>query len=463
MSASLEDDRSNHKRADAGSLDTIVAVATASGHAGIGVVRLSGPRSKAIAETVCGGVLIARHAHHRQFSDSTGTIIDDGIALWFAGPASYTGEDLVELQGHGNPVLLDALVLRCCELGARLARPGEFTERAFLNDRLDLTQAEAVADVINASTVGAARAAIRSLQGEFSTAADQLVKDLITLRVHVESAFDFPDEDIDFLAEAPVRDGLAALRRDVQALEHKARAGMRLQDGAVVVLAGQPNAGKSSLLNRLATRDIAIVTDIPGTTRDVLKITLDINGLPVELVDTAGMRDAQDAIEQEGVRRTRVQLEEADAVLLVYDISQGATQADHDLASECGATPVCWVGNKADLLTSAPVKPVDNPRCEVSALTGEGMDALRQRIADLLSVDGEFTGGTVSARRRHLAALHVAIPALQRAEETLHTGVAGELVAEELRIAQEALESLSGRFTADDLLGEIFSTFCIGK
>lgn len=440
--------------------DTIVAVATPGGRGGIGVVRISGEQAPGIAQSLCGAGLLARKAHHRRFVDGAGQIIDEGIVLWFAAPASYTGEEVVELHGHGNPALLDALVSRCCELGARQARPGEFTERAFLNERIDLAQAEAVADVISAGTLGAARAAIRSLQGELSTGVEQLSSALIALRVQVESALDFPDEEIDFLSEAPTRDALNALQRDLASWQVKAAAGMRLQDGAVVVLAGQPNAGKSSLLNRLAARDIAIVTDVPGTTRDVLKVTLDIDGLPVELVDTAGLREAQDAIEEEGLRRTREQVAHADAVLLVYDLTQGITEKERLLASECGDKPVCWVGNKSDLM-EAGLEPSGG--LIVSALSGSGLGSLREYIANLLVSSDTSSGGAVSARRRQIAALCAVSDALTRAEAVLCCGVGGELVAEELRIAQESLASITGRHTADDLLGEIFSTFCIGK
>ena len=436
-------------------------MSTPPGRGGVGIVRLSGTDAHSIAETVCGCRLQPRRARYRHFSDADGEALDDGVALWFPAPASYTGEDVVELQGHGNPVLLDALVARCCALGARLARPGEFTERAFLNDRLDLAQAESVADLINASTATAARAAARAVQGELSTAVDNLATALTELRVHVESALDFPDEDIDFLAEEPVRRHMSAVVDQATQLLARAAAGARLHEGALVVLAGQPNVGKSSLLNTLASRDVAIVTDVPGTTRDVLRVALDIDGLAVELVDTAGLRDATDAVEREGVRRTREQLAQADAVLLVFDASVGVTDAERELAEDCGDMPLAWIGNKSDLL--AVNSEATSATVAVSALHGTGLAEVRTTIARLLGHDGAMKDGVVSARRRHVDALENATRLLQLAQTQLFAGMGGELVADDLRNAHASLESITGRFTADDLLGEIFSAFCIGK
>ena len=442
-------------------VETIVAVSTPPGRGGVGIVRLSGTDARRIAETVCGCRLQPRRARYRHFSDADGEVLDDGVALWFPAPASYSGEDVVELQGHGNPVLLDALVARCCALGARLARPGEFTERAFLNDRLDLAQAESVADLINASTATAARAAARAVQGELSTAVDNLATALTELRVHVESALDFPDEDIDFLAEEPVRRHMSAVVDQATQLLARAEAGARLHEGALVVLAGQPNVGKSSLLNTLASRDVAIVTDVPGTTRDVLRVALDIDGLAVELVDTAGLRDATDAVEREGVRRTREQLAQADAVLLVFDASVGVTDAERELAEDCGDMPLAWIGNKSDLL--AVNSEATSATVAVSALHGTGLADVRTTIARLLGHDGAMKDGVVSARRRHVDALENATRLLQLAQTQLFAGMGGELVADDLRNAHASLESITGRFTADDLLGKIFSAFCIGK
>lgn len=427
-------------------------------------MRLSGARSRAIAESICGGALSPRRVHHRAFRDGVGSDIDDGVVLWFPAPASYTGEDVVEMQGHGNPVLLDLLVQRCCALGARPARPGEFTERAFLNDRLDLAQAEAVADVINASTAAAARAAVRSLQGEFSSAVGALGTALTTLRVHVESALDFPDEDIDFLSESPVREHMQAVLDQAENLLRTATAGVRLQEGAVVVIAGQPNVGKSSLLNALAAQDIAIVTDVPGTTRDVIRVALDLDGIATEVIDTAGVRDAEDAVEREGVRRAREQLAQADLVLLVFDSAVGITADDLALAATCVTSQVIWVANKADLAPRLAAQWPENS-VQVSARTGDGLDALRASISAALANDTDVADGlgTLSARRRHVAALERACDGLQCAQRNLLASSGGELVAEDLRGAHAALESITGRYTADDLLGEIFSAFCIGK
>ena len=438
--------------------DTIVAIATAPGAGGVGIVRLSGSASRAIAELICARKLRPRQAVHARFRDGDGTTVDDGIVLWFAAPASYTGEDVVELQAHGSPVLLAQLLQRCLQLGARQARPGEFTERAFLEGKLDLAQAEAVADLINAGSQAAARAARRSLDGEFSRRVDDLVEKLTQLRMYVEAALDFPDEDIDFLATPELGMRLASTREALDVLLREASRGKRLMDGLHVVIIGAPNVGKSSLLNALADEDRAIVSDIAGTTRDLLRETLDLEGVQLTLVDTAGLRDAPDRIEAEGIRRARAELRRADVVLAVQD---GEAQAllPSDLARDLpDGARVLWLHNKADQRSSSDVL-VQTDHFALSALTGLGLDALRARLRELAGGEG---GGSFSARARHLDALAQAAQTLGRASECLDHNQA-ELAAEELRQAQLALGQITGVMDADTLLGRIFSGFCIGK
>lgn len=441
--------------------ETIAAVATAAGAGGVGIVRLSGPRSLAIAESLCGLCLRPRHAHHVRFDDGNGEAIDDGIALSFPAPRSFTGEDVVELQVHGSPVVLQQLVARACALGARPARPGEFSERAFLNNRLDLAQAEAIADLIAASDTRAARAARRALDGVFSQRVDALADSLSGLRVHVEAAIDFADESLDTLGGPLVRERLARTQADLAQLLVEAERGRRLRDGLHAVIVGPPNAGKSSLLNVLAGSDRAIVTDVPGTTRDVLRESMRLDGLELTLVDTAGLRDGGDAIEREGMRRARIELETADLALVVVDArdpAAGLAAVEADIAK----VPLrLLIHNKSDLLP-VPVA-YSGDAVWVSAVSGQGLETLHQRLRELAMGNAqEASAGEFSARGRHVEALRRAQYHCAAAKGELHHEML-ELAAEELRLAHEALGEITGRISADDMLGRIFSSFCIGK
>ena len=448
---------------------TLVAIATAPGRGGIGIVRLSGKQALAIALQVTGReALRPRLAHYCQFHDADRHWIDDGIALYFPAPHSFTGEDVVELQGHGGPVLLDLLVKACLKLGARQAGPGEFSLRAFLNDKLDLTQAEAIADMIDAGSESAARAAHQSLQGAFSEEVNALIEALVQVRIQVEAAIDFPEEEIDFLSDGHIEKMLQDAIEQLAEVQAAARRGRLLRDGITLVLAGRPNAGKSSLLNALAGFDAAIVTAQAGTTRDTLREHIQIDGIPVNLIDTAGLRDSDDVIEQEGIRRARAAMQQADAILLLQDASDGSTRPDLELLQEAELptqVPVFWLLNKADI-SGAPTGQLltgDNQRIfSLSAKTGAGLEELRQRIKHLAG--WQDTEGTVfSARRRHLDALDQADASLKQGNAHLQQHRAGELLAEDLRAAQQALEEITGAFSADDLLGRIFGSFCIGK
>lgn len=445
-------------RADAE--DTICAVATPPGHGGVGIVRLSGPRALRCAEALAGPLPTPRHAGHRRFRGADGEPLDEGLLLVFPAPRSFTGEDVVEFQGHGGPVVLDRLLQRLLALGARLARPGEFSERAFRNGRLDLAQAEAVADLINARSEQGARAALRSLTGAFSREIEALTEAVTGLRVQVESAIDFPDEEVDLLGEGEIATTLADLQRRVDATRRAAGAGRVLTEGMTVVLAGRPNVGKSSLLNRLAGTDAAIVTAVPGTTRDVLREHLHLDGLPLHIFDTAGLRASDDPVEQAGVARARRAMADADRIILLLDDTAEAAEPDHgDLPA---GVPVIRVRNKIDLSGRAPGTVADEQdTLAVSALTGAGIDALR--IALKAAMGYTEDAGNFSARRRHLDALDRAATHLATAGQALQELAAAELVAEDLRLAQTALGEITGTVTADDLLGEIFSTFCIGK
>ena len=445
--------------------DTIAAIATPPGRGGIGIVRVSGPATPAIASVLCGALPRPRYAELRAFRAADDTIIDQGIALFFPAPHSFTGEPVLELQGHGGPVVMDMLLARVVELGARLARPGEFTERAFLNDKLDLAQAEAVADLIEASTAAAARAAMGSLQGVFSQQVNALVEGLIQLRLYVESAIDFPEEEIDFLSDGHVATQLGGLQSQLRRLLNEAGQGQLLRDGMSIVIAGQPNAGKSSLLNQLAGRDSAIVTAIPGTTRDVLREYIDIDGMPLRVIDTAGLRESSDLVEQEGIRRAWREIKTADRVLLVVDSRDGINAEDQAIRARLPASvPLTLILNKIDLSQETPGEQTSDwgPVIKLSAKTGTGLDVLRQHLKTCMGYQTSGEGAFI-ARRRHLDALRRAAEQLANAQVQLEQYQAGELVAEELRLAQNHLSEITGEFTSDDLLGRIFSSFCIGK
>jgi tRNA modification GTPase len=447
-------------------IDTIVAAATPPGRGSVGIVRISGPKTPEIAAVMLGDVPPPRRAAFVRFLDAEQQPIDAGMALFFPSPHSYTGEHVLELQGHGGPVVVEAVIARALQLGARRALPGEFTQRAFLNDKLDLAQAEAIADMIDAGSREALRAAMRSLQGEFSAMVQGLAEAVIELRAYVEAAIDFPEEEIDFLADRQLEERLTAVRHHFDAVEQSARQGRLLREGMTVVIAGRPNAGKSSLLNRLAGYDAAIVTPIPGTTRDVLRERIHIDGMPLHVLDTAGLRDSPDDIEREGIRRAEAEIARADRVLFVIDTpddpdGRAFTEERQRLPSN---VPVTLVFNKCDLARGIPVADTYSgpPRVTLSALSGDGLDLLRQHLKSCM---GFLTAesGTVSARQRHLDALTRARAHVDEAARQLQERRAGELVAEELRVAQQALGEITGEFTTDDLLGRIFSTFCIGK
>jgi len=439
--------------------DTIAARATPAGAGGIGIVRVSGPAAAAIAEAVVGKLPAPRQAVYANFLDADDSIIDTGLVLWFPGPKSFTGEDVLELQGHGGPVIIDLLLERVLSLGARAAEPGEFSKRAFLNDKLDLTQAEAIVDLIDSGSRTAARAAQRTLQGAFSDAIAELNQALTELRVHVEAAIDFPDEDIDFLADEALAARVSGVADKFAELNRSVRQGCLLRDGVTVVIAGKPNAGKSSLLNRLAGYDAAIVTDIPGTTRDLIREHVELDGVPLHIVDTAGLRAAADAVEQEGVRRTRSQLDQADLALVVADATTPADLAEvRDGLPE--GLPVVAVLNKTDLVGSPP-SAAGADAVAVSAKTGDGLDILRERIKERIGYVPD-EAGSITARRRHLAQVQKAREAFEAGAAQLAAG-SGELMADDLLQAQNALAEITGEFSSDDLLGEIFSNFCIGK
>ncbi|MGK4329888.1 tRNA uridine-5-carboxymethylaminomethyl(34) synthesis GTPase MnmE [Lonsdalea quercina] len=450
--------------------DTIVAQATPPGRGGVGILRISGSAASAVAQAVLGRLPRPRYADYLPFMDADGSVLDQGIALWFPNPNSFTGEDVLELQGHGGPVILDLLLKRILTLpGVRIARPGEFSERAFLNDKLDLAQAEAIADLIDASSEQAARSAVNSLQGVFSSRIHQLVEALTHLRIYVEAAIDFPDEEIDFLSDGKVEAQLNAVIADLNGVRAEARQGSLLREGMKVVIAGRPNAGKSSLLNALAGREAAIVTDIAGTTRDVLREHIHIDGMPLHIIDTAGLRDANDEVERIGIERAWQEIEQADRVLFMVDgttteASEPAALWPEFMARLPKTLPITVVRNKADITgETLGIEDVStHSLIRLSARTGEGVDLLRNHLKESMG----FTSSTESgflARRRHLQALERAAEHLEQGRDQLVSAYAGELLAEELRLSQQALSEITGEFTSDDLLGRIFSSFCIGK
>jgi len=444
------------------SSDIIAAVATAPGRSGIGVIRVSGARLGAMVERIVGKSLPPRRAVLARFRDANGVVIDQGIALYFPAPHSYTGEDVLELQGHGGPVVLRLLLERCLDLGARVAEPGEFTRRAYLNDKLDLAQAESVIDLIEATTAQAAHCAMRSLQGDFSKKIQGLIDSLIDLRALVEAALDFPDEEIDFLKQPDAEEMLHATQGRLDAVLQASRQGSLLREGIHIVLAGQPNVGKSSLLNRMAGEEVAIVTDIPGTTRDAIRQGIDIGGVPVHIIDTAGLRESRDTVEKIGIARTWDAIEKADLMLLLIDAIHGETAADREILGRLPRALRCIrVMNKIDLVPRAAAveRQAGTTTIWLSAKTGEGVDLLRAALLE--AIGWHSTGESLFlARARHVEALQRAQRHLQQAADH---GPRFELLAEELRLAQDALASITGEFTADELLGEIFSRFCIGK
>jgi len=452
--------------------DTICAIATPPGRAGVGVVRVSGPLAAKLALSLLGFAPRARHAHYCAFSNPDGELIDQGLALYFPGPNSFTGEDVLELQGHGGHYLLNALIETLTTQGARMARPGEFSERAFLNNKMDLAQAEAIADLVDSSSEEAARSALRTLQGEFSRRIHTLAESITSLRVYVEAAIDFSDEEIDFLSEGGISDRLLETLNQLDAVLEQARQGAILREGMSVVIAGKPNAGKSSLLNALSGRDSAIVTDIAGTTRDVLREQINIDGMPLHIIDTAGLRPSDDRVEQEGIRRARKAMAEADRIVLVMDAADAPTATndlehylqDLDLLS-VDPQRLSIVINKIDLIAQPPSlqkKEGEPPRILLSAREGTGIHLLREHLKQCMGYTSTGEGGFI-ARSRHLDALRRAREALQQAEQQLRLHQAGELVAEDLRLAHRCLGEITGEFTTDDLLGRIFSSFCIGK
>ncbi len=444
--------------------DTIAAIATPIGRGGIGIVRVSGLLVTQIAQAILHKQPEARLACFANFYNQQQEIIDQGIALYFPAPNSFTGEDILELQGHGGAVVMDCVLQAVLQQGARLALPGEFSQRAFLNDKIDLTQAEAIADLIDSSSQQAAQAAMRSLQGEFSQKIQQMVEAVIHLRMYIEAAIDFPEEEIDFLADNKIQQQLQTIKQQLTQLQSSAKQGYLLQSGLHLVIAGRPNAGKSSLLNQLAKKDSAIVTDIPGTTRDILKEAIQLDGLPLHIIDTAGLRESDDKVEQEGIKRAWQQIQQADLILLMVDDRE--YQQQHHVAIESNLPshiPKIIIRNKADL-SQAPIglTKTEPPECVISAKTGAGLTDLEHYLKQFIGYQTSEQGNFI-ARRRHLQALADAEQALTHGEQQLNLYQAGELLAEDLRQVQTYLNQITGEFNNDDLLGRIFSSFCIGK
>ncbi len=450
--------------------DTIVAQATPPGRGGVGIIRVSGPKAKQVALAVAGRELKPRYAEYLPFKNEDGTALDQGIALFFKGPNSFTGEDVLELQGHGGPVLMDMMIRRILEIdGIRAARPGEFSERAFMNDKLDLAQAEAIADLIDASSEEAAKSAFKSLQGAFSVRVNELVEALIHLRIYVEAAIDFPEEEIDFLSDGKVSGDLNGIIDRLDAVRREANQGAIMREGMKVVIAGRPNAGKSSLLNALSGKDSAIVTDIAGTTRDVLREHIHIDGMPLHIIDTAGLREASDEVERIGIERAWEEIQQADRVLFMADsTTTDATDPAEIWPEFVERLPeglgITVIRNKVELTgEEAGICHVNNPTLiRLSARTGDGVEQLRDHLKECMGFAGTTEGGFM-ARRRHLDALERAASHLETGKEQLEGFMAGEILAEELRLAQQHLSEITGEFTSDDLLGRIFTSFCIGK
>ncbi len=451
------------------SISTIAALATAPGRGGVGIIRLSGPRSLNIAEHIIKQTPKPRFAHYLPFYNQNNQVIDSGIVLYFPGPNSFTGEDVVELQGHGGPVVMDMLLQELFALGAKPAKPGEFSERAFLNDKLDLAQAEAIADLIEASSEQAARSALRSLQGEFSQLIHEQVEALIQLRIYVEAAIDFPEEEIDFLSDGKVEKDTQNILTDLNSILKKAQQGCLIREGMTVAIAGQPNAGKSSLLNALSGKESAIVTDIAGTTRDVLKEEINIDGMPLHIIDTAGLRESDCEVEKIGIKRAWDVIENADQILMVVDESsiddpQQQRVNQQLMAQFPESIDITIIHNKIDLADKMPLINHSEHQTEIflSAKQNAGIKLLKEHLKQCMGYQSAGEG-TFMARRRHLEAIQKAIQNVDNGLQQLQEYSAGELLAEELRLAQNALSEITGEFTSDDLLGRIFTSFCIGK
>lgn len=448
-------------------IDTIAAVATAPGRGGVGIVRVSGKKAGQIAQAVLGKQLKPRYAHYGAFYAEDGSVLDQGIALFFPNPNSFTGEDVLELQGHGGPVVLQWLLARVVELGARLAEPGEFSKQAFMNDKLDLAQAEAIADLIEASSDQAAKSALRSLQGDFSREVNTLVEELIQLRIFVEAAIDFPEEEIDFLSDGKVAGQLQHILDRLHIVFESAKQGALLREGMSVVILGRPNAGKSSLLNALSGRESAIVTDIAGTTRDIVKEEINIDGMPLHILDTAGVREATDQVEQIGIERAWQALDSADRVLVMLQAGEAIHKEDQTILDRLPKDiPVTLVRNKIDLIDHEPMVEIeaatDRTVIWLSAKHKRGLALLQEHLKTEMGY-AQTEEGVFMARKRHLDALQTALDWTLNGQQQLEQFAAGELLAEDLRLAQEALSEITGRFTSDDLLGRIFTSFCIGK
>ncbi|NVK25715.1 MAG: tRNA uridine-5-carboxymethylaminomethyl(34) synthesis GTPase MnmE [Gammaproteobacteria bacterium] len=451
--------------------ETIAAQATAPGKGGVGIIRVSGPLSALVAEKILGKCPKVRYADYLSFKSLDGELLDQGIALFFKGPNSFTGEDVLELQGHGGPIILDMLLQEITKIdGIRLARAGEFSEQAFLNDKIDLAQAEAIADLIESNSVQAAKSAMQSLQGEFSNKIHHLVEQMIRLRIYVEAAIDFPDEEIDFLSDGKVEADLLQIIAELQQVQKQAKQGAIMREGMKVVIAGKPNAGKSSLLNALSGKESAIVTDIAGTTRDVLKEHIHIDGMPLHIIDTAGLRESPDKVEQIGIERAWQEINQADKVLLLVDASTNDSTDPQTIWPEFleklpANMPITIVRNKIDLVSDQNKDlsvAGEIPILSISAQSGYGIDRLTEHLKKAMGYQGT-TEGTFMARRRHLEALEAAAKHLDTGKDQLQSFIAGEILAEELRLSQQHLNEITGEFSSDDLLGRIFSSFCIGK